>query len=150
MKAKQYLRSLRLLDISINQKIKEMEGLERSRVSLGSMDYSRDRVQTSPEPDASYTHVVDHIADLQAEINREIDRYVDRKHKIINQIQGLEDHRYVDVLYKRYVEGKRMEEIAYLMSYNFKYTLQLHAEALTKFEEIYGTNMEQFCDIMAL
>lgn len=134
MKAKQYLRSLRLLDIFINQKIKEMEGLEHSRVSLGSMDYSRDRVQTSPEPDASYTHVVDHIADLQAEINREIDRYVDRKHRIINQIQGLEDHRYVDVLYKRYVEGKRLEVIAVESNYSYQYVRELHGRALLEFD----------------
>ncbi len=38
----------------------------------------------------------------------EIDRFIDKKHRMINQIQNLDNTKYMQVLYKRYVEYKKI------------------------------------------
>ena len=54
MKAKEYLQQLQRLDTVINQKIKELDDLRLKSQSAGSIDYSKERVQTSPSGDAPF------------------------------------------------------------------------------------------------
>ena len=70
----------------------------------------------------------------------EIDSYTELKHKIINEIHQLADKRYVDILYKRYVDGMKFEQIALEMNYEYKWTCSLHGRALLAFEEMKNTN----------
>ncbi len=137
MKAKEYLQKLKRLDTIINQKIKEQADLRHMSTSIGSFDYSKDRVRTSPSGDASYTKAINRIIDLNEEISREIDIYADEKHRIINQIQGLSDEKYIDILYKRYVEFKKFEVISIEMGFTYQYTVELHGYALQDFERTY-------------
>lgn len=137
MKAKEYLLRLQRLDTVINQKIKELGDLRTMSVSAGGIDYSKERVQTSPSGDAPFVRTIHRIVDLEEEINREIDRYVDEKHEIINQIQGLTDTRYIDLLFKRYVEFKKFETIAVEMNFTYQYAIELHGHALQDFEKTY-------------
>lgn len=109
MDAKEYLQQLRKLDIKINQKIKELEDLKITARSIGSIDYSKERVQSSPSTDASFVKTIEKISALENEINAEIDEFVDKKHGIIDQIQGLKNSKFIEVLYKHYAEFKRLE-----------------------------------------
>lgn len=136
MKAKEYLQKLEILDIAINQKIKEVDDLQRMSTCIGSFDYSKDKVQTSPKPDAPYVEILERICDLQAEINSEIDYFVNEKHKIINQIQEVTKPNYINVLFKHYVEFKKFEEIAVEMSLSYQYVIEIHGYALQEFEKI--------------
>lgn len=137
MKAKEYLQQLQRLDTIISQKMVELEDLRLKVTSTGSIDYSKERVQTSPSGDAPFTNMIARIADLEDEINAEIDRFVDEKHKIINQIQGLKNADYISLLFKRYVELKKFEIIAIEMNFTYQYILELHGYALKEFETTY-------------
>lgn len=64
-----------------------------------------------------------------------VDNYVDKKNKIIGEIQTLENENYMNLLYKRYVEGKRLEVIAVEMNYNYGHTKKMHGWALLEFGE---------------
>lgn len=134
MTAKEYLQQLQRLNTMINQKIKELDDLRSMSTSIGSFDYSKDRVQTSPSGDAPFTKIVNKIVTLDEEINREIDSYVDEKYRIINQIQALQNPVHIQVLYKRYVEFKRLEVISVELNYTYQYTRELHGYALKAFE----------------
>ncbi|MCD8127732.1 MAG: hypothetical protein LUD82_09940 [Clostridiales bacterium] len=134
MTAKEYLGQLRHLDARIRQKQRELADLRQSAADIGSMDYSKVRVQASPAGNASYTDVVHHIAALEDEINAEIDRYIDAKHAIIAEIQTLKNPVYVEILYKRYVEYKRLEEIAVELHYSYDHVRRAHGWALQEFE----------------
>lgn len=140
MKAKEYLQQLQRLDAVINQKIKELEGLRLTLSSVGSIDYAKDRVQTGSSSDAPFVRTIEKIADLEAEIYREIDSFVDKKHQIINEIQGLSNAIHIQILFKRYVEFKRLEVISVEMNYTYAYTRELHGYALQDFERTY-TNL---------
>lgn len=135
MKAKEYLRHLQRLDTMINQKIKELNDLRMISQSTGGMDYSKERVQSIPTGDAPFVQSVLRIAELEKEINAEIDRFVDEKHTIIKQIQALQNPRYIDILYKRYIEYKSLEQICVEMKFSYDHIRHLHGDALKEFGE---------------
>ncbi len=134
MKAKEYLQQLQRLDLLINQRIKELCDLHVMSTNIGSFDYSKDRVQTSSSGDAPFVKTIGKIVELEEEINREIDIFIDEKHKIINQIQSLKNSKYIDILYKHYVEMKHLEIIAIDMNFSYNYIKHLHGCALKDFE----------------
>lgn len=137
MKAKEYLQQLQRLDTVINQKINELGDLRLKSQSTGSIDYSKERVQTNPSGDAPFVKPICRIIDLEAEINAEIDKFIDEKHKIINQIQSLKNSDYISLLFKRYVEFKKFETIAVEMNFTYQYVLNMHWYALKEFESAY-------------
>lgn len=144
MKAKDYLKRLKRLDTIINQKIQELGDLRLTIGSTPGIDYSKDRVQTSPSGDAPFVHTIHRIIELEGEINAEINEFVDEKHKIINQIQGLKDTRYIEILFKRYVEYKTLETIAVELSYTYQYARELHGYALQDFQRTYNNLLKSY------
>ena len=144
MKAKEYLQQLQRSDTVINQKIKEVHDLRLQAQSGGGIDYSKERVQASPSGDAPFVKPIYRIIDLEAEINAEIDKFVDEKHKIINQIQGLKNSKYIEILYKHYVEFKRLEVVAVEMNFTYQYVVELHGYALKDFQTTYENLLNSY------
>lgn len=137
MRAKEYLNQLQKLDIVINQKIKELDDLKSLSQSVKSVDYSNERVKTSPCEEANFVNIINKMFDLENEINYEIDVLANKKHLIINQIQALQNPIHIQILYKRYVEFKSFDVIANEMDYAYQYTRTLHRYALQEFERTY-------------
>ena len=135
MTAKEYLQQIRADDLRIEQKIKEYESLMSRKASLVGMDYTVDRVQTSPDG-AGFTKIVDRLVDLQKEINDDIDAFCDSQHKKISEIHKLSKPEYIEVLFKRYVEGQALEQIAADMGYSYNWCCHIHGEALKEFEKV--------------
>lgn len=144
MKAKEYLQQLQRLDSLINQRIKELCDLRVMLTNIGSFDYSKDRVQTSSSGDAQFVKTIGKIVELEEEINREINNFIDEKHKIINQIQTLQNPKHIDILYKHYVEFKRLEIVAIEMNYTYQYVVLLHGYALKEFSKKFNVNSIYF------
>ena len=105
--------------------------------TVGSVDYSKERVQSSPSQDAPFVRVIHKIIELEEEINAEIDKFIDKKHLIINQIHALNDTNYANILFKRYVEYKSLELIAVEMHFSYDYIKHLHGYALADFEKTF-------------
>lgn len=137
MTAKEYLQQLQRLDVVIKQKINEKEKLQRKVGTVGAVDYSKEKTNIAPSGEAAFEKITDHICDLEEEINYEIDYFVDKKHEIINQIQSLSNARFIDLLFKRYVQFKKFEQIALEMNFTYRYVLELHGLALRDFETSY-------------
>lgn len=134
MQTKQYLKELKRLDTCINQKLQEKAALYTSTIGAARTD--KDRVQTSGNGD-TMPELIQRIIDLEAEIDKEIGSFADQKHTIINQIQALKNKTYVSLLCKRYVEFKRLEEIAVEMNYTYPYVRKMHGYALTEFQRVH-------------
>lgn len=135
MKAKEYLQQIFLLDTAINQKLREVSALRLKVQSIGSVDYSKDRIMTSASGNAVFVKLTERIIDLEKEINAEIDNFVRQKNKIINQIQKSENACYADLLFKRYVEYKSLERISIEMNYSYDRIRHMHADALENFQD---------------
>ena len=135
MKAKEYLNQLALLDMKINLKLKELDGLRTKLIGVGSVNYSDDRVQTSPKSDARFAEILHNIECLEKEINDDIDKLVNKKHEIISQIQELKQPKQIEILYKRYVECQDFKVIAEKMGYSYQHIMRLHISALKEFQK---------------
>ena len=85
MTAKEYLQQIRADGLRIEQKIKEYESLSSRKASLVGMNYTAERVQTSPDG-GGFTKIVDRLVDLQQEINDDID---EAKRSILSIVQSL-------------------------------------------------------------
>ena len=135
MTPKEYLSQIRRFDVLIEQKIKERDELRKYDIS--GVNYDADRVQVSPSGEAPQVRAVEKIIAYEEEIDRLVEEFYDTKKCIIGQIQGLPKVEYIQLLYKRYVEYKRLEEIAVEMNYNYEYIKHLHGTALFVFGRMY-------------
>ena len=129
---KEYLRQLHRLEICIEQRQEELNRL-RELIGSHAIDYG-ERVQTSPSADSIPNEVI-RRAELEADISRKTERFLQLKHKIIIEIQLLDNAVYVNILYKRYVEYKSLEEIAVEMNYSYIHIKRLHGYALLEFKK---------------
>ena len=136
MTAKEYLKKIRFLDIKINQKIKELDELRTMSQAVRGIDYSKECIQISLPTGANFEKAILRISELESLLDAEIDYFVDLKHKIINQIQSMNNQGYTEILYKRYIEFKRLELIAVELGYSYNRIRHLHGEALKYFDKL--------------
>lgn len=138
MTAQEYLQQIKMLDTRIKQKQEQYNRLVEKASNPGSIRYDKDIVQTSKTGDR-LQKIIEQYVDLEKVIQEEQLNFEMMKHTIINQIQSLNDDRYMNVLFKRYVEYKSYELIAVEMSYSFDYVKELHRDALNFFSKKFPT-----------
>lgn len=136
MNAKQYLSQITILDSKIDQRIRQAEDIKRKAFLISAVDTTKDRVQSSQS--GSTLKYIEKYVDMMAKIDKLIDEYVDLKDKIIGEIHQLNDQRYIDVLYFRYVEGMLFADIGNKMGYGERHIWRLHCAALRAFEKMSG------------
>lgn len=132
MTAKEYLNSIREMNLRIDQKIVELNDLRSSTPGMTGMT-SGERVQSSRNNDPVGSHAAK-IADIASKIEKEKADMIEKKHIIINQIQELENPQFVDILFRRYVLYQRFEQISSEMGYSMRHALRMHGHALQAFE----------------
>ena len=132
--AKEYLKSIRTLDMAIKVKEEELYRLKLNIASL-SPQTTGERVMNSSNSDMMST--VDKIVDMQAVINAEIDRLVDLKEEARTKINQLKDTRYVSLLTDYYINCKTWEQVAEDMEYDLRWVYRLHGRALQSFSKIF-------------
>ena len=136
LSAREYLGQLQELDTNINQDLERLDDIKINACSTGAIDYSAERVQTSPSGDSLCKAVTNYVA-FNDEINAEIDSFADAKEQIIKEIRGLRDKNYVQVLYKVYVQYKTVKQASKEMKNCYNYTVELRNKALAAFEKTY-------------
>lgn len=148
MDVKQYLESLRLLDARIDQRVRQLDDIGRRRsyiMAAGLLGADRRNAEGSESSekgvDDVYERGRDMLSDMRAEISEMILRLEQQRNFIIGRIQSLNDHKFVQVLYKRYVEYKPFEQIAAELGYARSHTLLLHRNALAAFEAMFGSEL---------
>lgn len=135
MTAKAYLQQIHRGKVRLKHKQLELEEIRTAAAGLKSFDYSADRVQSLPS-DQMPLHV-GNILEAEAEFQRMFNKYWDLYHVIVGQIEALDDARYSDVLYARYVSWEPLRKIADDMRYDYDYLCRLHGRALKAFEDKY-------------
>lgn len=111
MKAKDYLKELKKLDIKISQKSEQLEQIGKSKQS----DKSE-------------------MTELYQEINNTIYEYEKAKNKIVNEIHMLDNTKHIELLYMRYVKCFDLQKIAEQMNYSHDRIKHLHSAALKEFQ----------------
>ena len=138
MKASEYLRQLKNIDIIISQKTEELETVRATVVSTGVAQYGTEKICTSStDNNARFVKLCNKAIDLENEISEELCKYLEMKHTIINQIQGLNNIKHSEILYLKFVKFKKMDEIAETLDYSNRQVYRLYKAALVNFGEKY-------------
>ena len=133
MNAKEYLNGIKYKRRQLDRFKQRREDLHID-VSFGGIDYSADRVQSTPENKLEKAAVklserLQYLDRKIMELSVEID---DR----LNSIESLDNGAYRDVLFKRYSEYKSFEEISVEIGYAYNYTCNIHGEALKELSQV--------------
>lgn len=142
MTAKEYLQQVKVKDARIRNLKRDKAALRGLMFSLGNSGGEGDRVQTSPDPDKMGT-IYAKIDDKERQITDSISDLIDFRLKVTNEINELDDSRYIDVLYRNYVLFQSWKQISSDMGYNVRYVQQLNGQALLEFGKIHSDMLER-------
>lgn len=133
-KAIDYLKEIRRLDVSINEDIEELERLNALATKTTTV-LGDERVQSSGSKSRLEDWAIK-IACMKDDINKDIDRLLDMKKEIHELIRKSCDAECMTILFKRYFEYKKWEQIALEMGFTYQYVSgKLHRRALKQFEK---------------
>lgn len=132
----EYLKQLKYINTIIKQKENEKKELEDKIYSIPAVDNSKIKVKTG-NVGSSYTLIDKHI-DETTSLEKEIIEYENKRKCIINEIRQLGKSEYIEVLYKRYVEFKSFDTIAYETGYCISNVWKIHSKAIKEFEKLYS------------
>lgn len=126
--AKAELLEVRKLCLKIYQLYREKESL----LGITRNIKSDERVQTSTGSGGLEATVLERDR-IQKEIDKAMSLYISERQQIIDRIHQTDKEEYIQVLYKRYIEGKNFEEIKREMHYEVSYLRKLHVKALNAY-----------------
>lgn len=129
--AKAELMEVRRLCLKIYQLTREKEAL----LGITKKISSNERVQTSAGNGGIEAVVVERER-IQKNIDKTVSVYMDKRQQIIDRIHKTDKEAYMQVLYKRYIEGKKFEEIKREMHYEVSYIRKLHCKALRAYTNV--------------
>lgn len=135
MTAKQYLRQLTKLELNIRILTDELEE-RRTRLTSTAAPPLGDKVQSSPRGDA-FAAALAALADKDVQRREMIFIYEKQRDTIVDQIIGLDDAVQSQVLYERYIRGRRWDVIADDMHFSIQRIFQIHGNALVAFSRKY-------------
>ncbi len=73
------------------------------------------------------------LDELLRDLDEQAQRCIDIRREIAGKIEAMQDETEKLVLRLRYIHGKKWEEIAVEMGYEFRYVLKIHGRALKNF-----------------
>lgn len=133
LESKEYLKQAYWLNERIKVKQEKLAELKASSISIGAIDYSKDRVQGGSGTNSPFENQVMKIIDLEKEIEQDIQNLCLLKIEIINAIDSVPDKNYSMLLSKRYMQMKPLKQVAKEMNYSYSHTKYLHRKALQMF-----------------
>lgn len=143
MTAKEYLSQVSRCDTRIKALIRTRDLLRSKALCNSSPRMDTDKVSSSGGSSSPMSDAVDRYIDIERELDAMQDEYGALILKIAKQIDAIDDDRHAEILRLRYVEGKRLEDIACIMRkrdggmYNYEYIKRLHGYALAAFARKY-------------
>ena len=143
MTAKEYLSQVSRCDTRIKALIRTRDLLRSKALCNSSPRMDADKVSSSGGSSSPMSDAVDRYVDIERELDAMQDEYGALILKISKQIDAIDDGRHAEILRLRYVEGKRLEDIACIMRkrdgsmYNYEYIKRLHGYALAAFARKY-------------
>ena len=136
MTAKEYLSELQLMKTKIEQLQEQKRMYLDGAVSITAA-LNPVKVQNSPAVD----RVGDNVAkatSIDAKIDEEIASLWKKQDGVIRQIQGMHNAKFMQLLFKVYVQGKSIRKAAFEMKMSYSYVIELHKKALAEFKKVYA------------
>lgn len=144
MTAKEYLQQVKLKGVVVANLQREKENIRQLMYSIGG-GVGVERVQTSRNNDKFGT-LYGRMDEKESQIDEKLLELIEFKLKVSGEINGLNDARYINLLYMRYMDFRSWDEIAIDMKYSTRHVLKVHKEALAEFEQKYHAMLQQMVE----
>lgn len=122
----------------ITDRLKDIEERKKLLNKL-TTTYSDEPKGTSSIQDRIAENLVK-LLDETAEYEKMLNDLKNKQIAVENQLEKMENKRYRNILYKKYIRGLKIEEIAVEIDQDYKYTCTLHGYALNEFDKICKKN----------
>ena len=133
MDAKTFLNKARTINMEIDSKLKQTQGLRHLvtnvTATLSDMPGSPSRTTDKME------RIMARIVDMEHKIDEDIDALVGLKERIQSVINSLDDAEYRVLLTERYINFEDWEKIALTMHYSIRNIHLMHGRALQLIQE---------------
>ena len=134
MKAQDFLRQVRKLDLQITNKLIEKQ--QWRDIALGiTANMDGERVQSSGGK-SKMADAIEKCVDVEAEIDRLVDELIDTKKEVIQAIEQLDSPTEYDVLHRRYIQFLSLQDIADHYRKDYGWATTTHGRALKSLQEI--------------
>lgn len=140
MTAKDYLIEIHTMKERLKISRKILENCSIDYNSVHAIDYSADKVQTSPKN--ALEEAAWKMIDRQNKALEDVFRLSGEINKRLAEINSLSEPIYIEILYQRYYEGVSLYDIAEKMDKSKKTINNLHGKALLEFQKKYLQNTE--------
>ena len=134
MTAKEYLNQVRNLESKMKILKEEIDTLREMVVSTGAIQQG-ERVLSSGTQD-KMAETICKINENECEWNDLMREFALARANVIINIQKLNNPEYEQILYKRYCQSKKWEEIALEMNYTYQWVCKLHGRALLELDKV--------------
>ena len=134
MTAKEYLMQVRNLESKMKILKEEIDTLREMVVSTGAIQQG-ERVLSSGIQD-KMAETICKINEKECEWNDLMREFALARANVIINIQKLNNPEYEQILYKRYCQSKKWEEIALEMNYTYQWVCKLHGRALLELDKV--------------
>ena len=134
MKAQDFLRQVRKLDLQITNKLIEKQ--QWRDIALGiTANMDGERVQSSGGK-SKMADAINKCVDIEAEIDSLVDKLIDAKKEVIQTIEQLDSPTEYDVLHRRYIQFQGLQDIADHYKKDYGWATTTHGRALKSLQEI--------------
>lgn len=130
MTAKQYLNQVYRLNLFIQSSQQELADLRLTSECIRGIDYSKEKVQTSPSKDAGFTKIVEKIIELENAIKKDIEKMLSLKLEIRTAINAVQNNDERLLLKYRYLNFMEWNEICNKMRISIRTAHRIHATAI--------------------
>ena len=134
MTAKECLMQVRNLESKMKILKEEIDTLREMVVSTGAIQQG-ERVLSSGTQD-KMAETICKINEKECEWNDLMREFALARANVIINIQKLNNPEYEQILYKRYCQSKKWEEIALEMNYTYQWVCKLHGRALLELDKV--------------
>lgn len=138
MTAKEYLNRVRRQNYILKQTEKELNEIRADILTLRASSLS-EHVSGSKNSDTADKYI--RLESYMEKVNAEWDRLIDMRNAAKDLIGAMPDPMHRAVLYARYINGQRWEDIAMDMHYSWKGIFKLHGQALRVFDQMHGDKL---------
>ena len=120
--------------LALHRRLENVREERLAKLSPGAMDYSKERLQTSHDPDGSMIRSLYEIDKEEEHLKNEIDRLEERNQPmeaLIRSVEGVE----AVVLYYYYIQVLGMKKIAGIVDYSEESCWRFHRTTIKKLWE---------------
>ena len=136
MTAKEYLEQVRRNETIVRNLRLDLQNAEEMATSIKAISYDHERVQKSRNVNV-VAEMVERIEEKKETLSKKLFDALEYRLTVTNEINQLQDERFSEVLYRRYIQFQDWALLGSEMGYNTRYVQQLNGGALVEFYEMF-------------